>query len=70
MIGLSVSSLNVKHFLFKNVEKLIDDCQKEIEKAQEQYIFLKHLKIIQMKKFAVGLMKPASAKEQDNLSTG
>ena len=39
--------------LFKNVKKQIDDCQKEIEKAQEQYIFLKKIKNIQMKKFKV-----------------
>ena len=36
--------------LFKNVEKQIKNCQNEIEKAQEQYVFLKQLKNIQMKK--------------------
>ena len=50
--------------LFKNVEKQIDDCQKEIEKAQEQYIFLKQLKNIQMKKFEVNVSENSSDKQE------
>ena len=42
-----------KNPLFKNVEKQIKNCQNEIEKAQEQYVFLKQIKNIQKKKFEV-----------------
>ena len=50
--------------LFKNVEKQINDCQKEIEKAQEQFIFLKQLKNIQMKKFELNESENSDDKQE------
>ena len=50
--------------LFKNVEKQIKNCKNEIEKAQEQYIFLKQLKNIQIKKFEVNESENSDNKQE------
>ena len=50
--------------LFKNVEKQIKNCQNKIEKAQQEYIFLKQIKNIQKKKSEVNEFENIDDKEE------